>query len=89
MKKILIDKKTYSETNTSSIWFASKQIHELESESMRLKQSINDYKWIEAEKGRGLEWDEAKKEWMGKQSEEVRRKVKLADKMEPYMLLDA
>ncbi len=89
MKKILIDKKTYSETNTPSIWFASKQIHELESESMRLKQSINDYKWIEAEKGRGLEWDEAKKEWMGKQSEEVRRKIKLAEKIEPYMLLDA
>ena len=81
MKKILIDEKTYSETNTSSIWFASRQIHEIESEAMRFKESIKEHKWIEAEKGRGLEWDEAKKEWMGKQSEEVRRKVKLADKI--------
>ena len=41
-----------------------------------------------ADKGRGLVLDEAKKEWISKQSEEVRRKVKLADKIELYMLLD-
>ena len=56
MKEILIGEKTYSKTNTPSIWFASRQIHELESEAMRLKESTRINKWIEAEKGRDLVW---------------------------------
>lgn len=35
-----------------------------------MKEEIRKHKWIEAEKGRHLTWDEARKEWMMKHQDE-------------------
>ncbi len=35
-----------------------------------MKEEIRKHKWIEAEKGRLLTWDEACKEWMSKHQDE-------------------
>jgi hypothetical protein len=41
-----------------------------------MKEEIRKHKWIEAEKGRQLTWDEARKEWMTKHQDEFERFVR-------------
>ncbi len=63
-------------------------VREIEDLAKEVKDSINNYKATESQKGRKLDWNAAKNDWKSHQDENSRHAAELAEDVEPYMLLD-
>ena len=56
--------------------------------ALKIKNSIQQHKWIEGEKGRNLTWEQAKDEWFDLQPEYEKGWINLQFSLEKYMLYD-